>query len=147
MPEARQFCTFGLGGLHFGVDVGSVQEVIRHREMTRVPTASPVARGLINLRGQIVLAVDLRHRLGIEAPRPLDESLHVIIRAGDRPTSLLVDEIGEILDLGGLAMEAPPETIGAGVRAFLGGIYPLPDRLLMVLDAARLVDFEAEATP
>jgi purine-binding chemotaxis protein CheW len=145
MKSARQFCTFSLGGLLFGMDVRSIQEIIRHHEMTRVPTASPVVRGLINLRGQIVLAIDLRHRLGLDPRRTKAESIHVIIRTDDRPMSLLVDDVGDILDLGAEAIEPPPETIRDEIREFLDGLYKLPDRILLVLDAGRLADFDVAA--
>ena len=56
---AQQLCTFTLNGLYFGIEVEKVQEVIRHQQMTGVPLADPVVHGLINLRGQIVTAIDL----------------------------------------------------------------------------------------
>ena len=70
MSEDRQVCTFFLDGLFFGVEVLQVQEVIRYQEMTEVPLAPSVISGLINLRGQIVTAIDLRKRLDLrERPR------------------------------------------------------------------------------
>jgi purine-binding chemotaxis protein CheW len=145
MGCARQFCTFSLGEVSFGLDVRSIQEVIRHQEMTRVPAASPVVRGLINLRGQIVMAIDLRQRLGLPPRRPEDESIHVVLRTEDRPVSLLVDEVGDILDLGAEPMESPPETIRGEFRGLIVGICKLNDRLLLVLDAERVADFDAAA--
>jgi purine-binding chemotaxis protein CheW len=147
MGSQRQFCTFRLGELSFGVDVRSIQEIIGHREMTRVPTASPVVRGLINLRGQIVMAIDLRHRLGLAPQPPEMESINVILRSKDRPTSLLVDEVGDILDLAGEPMAPPPETIRGEIRGLTLGIYNLPDRLLLVLDPERVADFDAATEP
>jgi purine-binding chemotaxis protein CheW len=145
MGGVRQFCTFSLGELSFGMDVRSIQEVLRHHEMTRVPAASPAVRGLINLRGQVVMAIDLRHRLGLPPGRPEAGSIHVLIRTEDRPVSLLVDEVGDILDLGGEPMEPPPETIRGELGGLVVGIYKLSDRLLLVLDAGRVVDFDAAA--
>lgn len=145
MPTSNQFCTFALGPMHFGVHVRSVQEVIRHHEMTRVPTATAVVRGLINLRGQIVLAIDLHRRLGLESPPAGPDPINVIVRTDDRPLSLLVDEVGDILDFGAEATDPPPETIRPGLRRFLQGIYKLPDRLLLVLDVDQLADFDAAA--
>ncbi|MDZ4850469.1 MAG: chemotaxis protein CheW [Pirellulaceae bacterium] len=66
MIASRQLCTFYLDGHLFGVDARTVQEVIRYQEMTRVPKAPPSVSGLINLRGQIVTAIDLRTRLGLK---------------------------------------------------------------------------------
>ena len=95
MADEHQFCTFVLGGHHFGIDVLKVQEIIRYQEMTRVPLAPPVVRGLINLRGQIVTAIDLRRRL--ELPERTDGQLpvNVVVKTDDGAVSLLVDEIGD----------------------------------------------------
>src|SRR3954454_4627156 len=98
MADEHQYCTFYLDGSYFGLDVLHVQEVIRHQEMTRVPLAPPVVRGLINLRGQIVTALDLRRRL--ELPdRPADQPppVNVVVRTDDGAVSLLVDDIGDVL--------------------------------------------------
>ena len=145
MKTMQQFCTFSLGSLLFGVHVRSIQEVIRHQEMTRVPTASAIVRGLINLRGQIVLSIDLHRRLGLAATAPEGDSINVIIRTNDRPMSLLVDQVGDILDLGDASLDPPPETIEPGIRQYLEGISKLPGRLLLVLNVDRLADFDAAA--
>src|SRR5438445_1840154 len=99
MPARRQFCTFFLDELFFGVEVKKVQEVLRYQVMTRVPLAPPVVRGLINLRGQIVTAMDLRIRLQL-SELPADQlPMNVVVRDGDGATSLLVDRIGDVLEV------------------------------------------------
>src|SRR5258708_763943 len=99
MSTSNQYCTFHLENLFFGVEVQKVQEVIRYQEMTRVPLASHVVQGLINLRGQIVTAIDLRRRLELNE-RPADRlPMNVIVRTDDGPMSLLVDEIGDVLEV------------------------------------------------
>src|ERR1700743_3747788 len=99
MSHRRQLCTFFLQGLFFGVEVEKVQEVIRYQEMTRIPLSPPVIAGLINLRGQIVTAIDLRHQLEL-LPRKSDElPMNVVIRRDDGPISLLVDEIGDVVEV------------------------------------------------
>ena len=97
MINSKQFSTFLVNGLFFGVDVRHVQEVIRYQEMTRVPLAPAMVQGLINLRGQIVTAIDLRRRLEL-APRPADQlPMNVVVRTDDGAVSLLVDEIGDVV--------------------------------------------------
>lgn len=145
MSASRQYCTFRVGGLCFAVDVGCVQEVIHRQEMTRVPRASAVVSGLTNLRGQIVMAIDLGRRVGLESRGDGGESINVVIRAGDRPVSLVVDEVGDILDLRDDDRERPPETLPGSIRALVTGIHPLEDRLLLILDVGRVVDFDAAA--
>lgn len=145
-----QLCTFSLDGLHFGVDVLQVQEVLRFQEMTPVPLAPPETRGLINLRGQVVTAVDLRLRLGLaERPldglRPEDRPMNVIVRAGDDTVSLLVDHIGDVVEPAADALEPPPETLAGRVRDVITGVYKLDGQLLLVMDADRTLNLPARA--
>ncbi len=139
---SQQYCTFYLDGLFFGVEVMKVQEVIRYQEMTRVPLASDVVRGLINLRGQIVSALDLRRRLNLN-DRPKDQlPMNVVVRAGESVVSLLVDEIGDVLEASEDDFEQPPETLAKGAREMVHGVYKLPRQLLLILDTERAVNLE-----
>lgn len=145
MSISNQYCTFQLDNLFFGVEVQKVQEVIRYQEMTRVPLASPVVRGLINLRGQIVTAIDLRCRLEL---KPLPEGrlpMNVVVRTDDGPISLLVDEIGDVLEVNANTFERPPETLKGEARELIRGAYKLKDRLLLTLDTERVVEMNTEA--
>src|SRR5271170_1222411 len=99
MTGKQQFSTFVVDELLFGVGVEKVQEVIRYQEMTRVPLAPPGVKGLINLRGQIVTAIDLRSRLGLCERAAGNLPVDVVIRHKDGPVSLLVDEIGDVLEV------------------------------------------------
>lgn len=140
----RQYCTFTLDGLLFGVEVSSVQEVIRFQEMTEVPLAHRVVRGLINLRGQIVTALDLRRRLDL-AERPNGEHpMNIVVRTEDGAVSFLVDEIGDVVEVDGSEFERPPETLRGNARTLIPGAYKLQDRLLLVLDTARAANIKDE---
>ncbi len=146
MAETRQFATFFLDGLFFGVEVLKVQEVIRYQEMTRVPLAPPVVSGLINLRGQIVTAIDLRRRLRLRE-RPAGElPMNVVVRTDDGALSLLVDEIGDVLEVADDQLERAPETVDALARELLRGVSKLEDRLLLILDTERTVHLTEEAS-
>lgn len=139
MAESRQFCTFLLGDLYLGIDVARVQEVLRYQAMTQVPLAPPVVRGLINLRGQIIVAVDLRRRLGLP-DRTGALPANVVVRGADGPASLLVDEVDDVIAVDSSAFERPPDTLDAGTREILEGVYKLRTRLLLALDAERVLD-------
>jgi purine-binding chemotaxis protein CheW len=137
MAQTSQFCTFYLEHLLFGVELRGVQEVIRHLEITQVPLAPAVVRGLINLRGQIVTAVDLRRRLALP---PLAAGLlpmNLVVGSEDGAVSLLVDEIGDVAEVEESTFERPPETLTGPVRAMILGVYKLDGRLLHVLDTER----------
>ncbi len=145
MAVGRQFCTFFLNGLFFGVEVEKVQEVIRYQEMTKVPLAPPVVGGLINLRGQIVIALDLRRRIDLPDRAPDQLPMNVVVRTDESAVSLLVDEIGDVIEVDEAAFERPPETLQGASRDLIRGAYKLKDRLLIVLDANRIVRIENAA--
>ncbi|MGC1373642.1 MAG: chemotaxis protein CheW [Candidatus Sulfotelmatobacter sp.] len=149
MARTSQFCTFYLDKLLFGVELKGVQEVIRSLEMTRLPLAPAVVSGLMNLRGQIVTAVDLRRRLNLEAAAPDARPMNVVVRSEDGAVSLLVDEIGDVVEVEESSFETPPETLRGSVRTMILGVHKLNDRLLHVLDiekACEMADI-AESMP
>jgi purine-binding chemotaxis protein CheW len=144
VTATRQVCTFYLDGLFLGVDVQQVQEVIRYHEMTRVPRAPHVVEGLINLRGQIVTAIDLRRRLELN-DRPAGQfPMNVVVRTDDGVVSLLVDEIGDVLEVDEDTFERPPETLQGVARELIQGTYKLKDQLLLLLDTEKAVNISTE---
>ena len=144
VQASGQFSTFFVADLFFGVDVLNVQEVLRFQPMTPVPQAPEVIEGLINLRGQIVTAIDMRRRLQLP-PRAGDKSpMNMVVRTLDGAVSLLVDEIGDVLDMDAATYEPTPENLDPAARELIRGVYKLKDRLLLVLDAERTVDLAVE---
>lgn len=136
---AVQYATFFVNGLYFGVEVLTVQEVIRYQQMTRVPLAPPIVSGLINLRGQIVTAIDVRARFGMN-PRTAEQlPMNVVVRTDDGVTSLLVDEIGDVVEVQSSQFEPTPDTLRGVARDLVDGIYKLDSRLLLVLNVGRVV--------
>jgi purine-binding chemotaxis protein CheW len=142
MSSNRQFCTFYLDGLLFGVDLQNVQEVIRFLKTTRVPLAPPTVCGLLNLRGQIVTALDLRRRLDLTPLAQDSVPMNVVVRAADGTVSLLVDEIGDVVEVEDSSFEPPPETLRGAVRSMILGVHKLKDRLMHVLDVERACQIE-----
>ncbi|MGH3025203.1 MAG: chemotaxis protein CheW [Gaiellaceae bacterium] len=141
--ETRQFATFTVDKLLFGIEVYRVQEVIRYQDMTAVPLAARGAAGLINLRGEVVTAIDMRIRLGLP-PRPADElPMTGVVRIDDEPVSLLVDTIGDVASVSADQFEESPETMTGPGRALVLGAYKLEKQLLLVLDVDRAVDVGA----
>jgi purine-binding chemotaxis protein CheW len=140
-----QLSTFHVGKYLFGVDVSLVQEVVRLQMITPVPLASPEIAGLINLRGEVLTAIDLRARLGLPPAEGTREPVNVVVRVDDEPVSLLVDEIGGVLEVSQVPFEQTPSTVDERVRDLLLGAYTLPDRLLLALNAKRVLDVGAEA--
>jgi purine-binding chemotaxis protein CheW len=137
MAQTSQFCTFYLDNLLFGVELKGVQEVIRSLEMTKVPLAPAVVSGLINLRGQVVTAIDLRRRLELEPSPPGTMAMNVVLSSEDGSVSLLVDEIGDVVEVEESTFELPPETLRGSVRTMILGVHKLNDRLMHVLDTGK----------
>lgn len=139
--QSSQVCTFRVGDLFCGLPVSRVQEVLRHREMTHVPLAPGQVRGLINLRGQIVIAVDLRQTLGLTLLPVNENPMHIVVRGPSDSVSFLVDEICDVLQLDEEGFEVAPETVDRHIADLLRGVYKLEGRLLLVLDLTRLFEF------
>jgi len=138
-----QFATFYVADLFFGVDVLKVQEVLRFQQMTRVPLAPDVIEGLINLRGQIVTAIDMRRRLELPPRQDGLTPMNMVVRSGECAVSLLVDEIGDVIEVESSTYEQPPESLNPEARELIRGVYKLKDRLLLVLDTERTVELVA----
>ncbi len=137
---SHQYCTFMLDGHLFGVPVASVQEVLKQQDVTPVPLAPREVSGLINLRGQIVTTLDLRTRLGLSPRTAGGSSVSVVVRAADGgPVSLVVDQIGDVLEAEEGLLEPPPDTVPLEVRELVMGICKLDDRLMLLLDTERAV--------
>jgi len=143
MTDCKQFATFFIDGLFFGVDVLHVQEVLRFQPMTPVPQAPCVIEGLINLRGQIVTAIDMRRRLKMP-PRAEDQTaMNIVVRTQDGAVSLLVDEIGDVLEMDAASYELPPQNLDSAAKELIRGVYKLKDRLLLVLDEEKTVELRS----
>jgi len=137
MAHTSQFCTFYLDKLLFGVELKNVQEVIRWLDITTVPLAPAVVSGLINLRGQIVTALDLRQRLELEPSLAGTPAMNVVVRTEDGAVSLLVDEIGDVVEVEEASFEPPPETLRGSVRAMILGVHKLDRGLMHVLNTEK----------
>ena len=135
----QQLCTFHVGAHFFGVPVLHVQEVIRAQQMTIVPLAHAAVAGLINLRGQIVTAVDMRRHLDMPARDNDREPTNVILRTADGAVSLLVDDIGDVIEVDGATLAPVPPSMTGAARRMLTGVHVLKNQLLMVLDPERAV--------
>ncbi len=144
MDRGTQYATFFVHSMYFGVEVLKVQEVLRSQEMTHVPLAPKVIRGLINLRGQIVTAIDMRRRLGLP---PIDtdaQPMNVVVRSEEGAVSLLVDEIGDVIEVRPSWFETPPANIPPAQRALVDGVYKLDGKILLVLNTEKTLEVPAQ---
>jgi purine-binding chemotaxis protein CheW len=137
MAQPQQFCTFYLEKYLFGIELLKVQEVLQPLALSEVPLAPVAVRGLMNLRGQIIIAVDLRRQL--ELPERTDGKLpmNVVVRTDEDAVSLLVDEIGDVVEVTEESFEPPPETLHGRFRSVILGVHKLDKQLMHVLDTER----------
>lgn len=135
----QKYCTFYLDKYYFGIEVEQVQEIIRFQEITPVALAPEVVKGLINLRGQIVTAVDLRRLL--ELPDREDDSvpMNIVVRTPLGAFSLLADRIGDVLELADDSFEAPPDNLTGMAKKLIQRAYKLEGSLLLTMAIKKLV--------
>jgi purine-binding chemotaxis protein CheW len=138
MSSSQQFCTFYLDELLFGIESRLIQEVVRSLELTEVPLAPETVSGLMNLRGQIVLAIDLRRRLELP-PRPDGAApMSVVVHSSEGAVGLLVDDIGDVIEVDEETFEPSPETLPERLRSVILGVHKLDRRLMHVLATAQI---------
>jgi purine-binding chemotaxis protein CheW len=145
MSATRQLCTFVVCDELCGLDVAVVQEILRAPPPTRVPLAPAAVAGLMNLRGQIVVAVDLRRRLGLPPREAGLVPTTVVVRGAGGLAGLLVDAAGDVAEAREEAFVPPPGTLDGAARALVRGAYRLAERLLLTLDLERVLDVPHDA--
>ena len=137
--ETRQYSTFRINDLLLGIEVVKVQEVIRYQDMTVVPLAPDVIEGLINLRGQIVIAIDTRRSLGLPGATGDALPMNVVIHSDDGVVSLLVDDIGDVIDVPLDAYAPVPDNMPKEQRDLIECVYDLKEGLMLVLNTNRVL--------
>ena len=137
--DTRQYSTFRINDLLLGIEVVKVQEVIRYQDMTVVPLAPGAVEGLINLRGQIVIAIDTRRSLGLQRAADGRLPMNVVIQSDDGVVSLLVDDIGDVIDVPLNTYAPVPENMPPQQRELIECVYDLKEGLMLVLDTARVL--------
>jgi purine-binding chemotaxis protein CheW len=143
MSEAEntvEYVTATVGGQLFGLPISRVQDVFAPERLTRVPLAPPEIAGLLNLRGRIVTAIDMRLRLGLDALPADAPRMAVGVEFKGESYGLLIDVIGEVLKLPAIGREDNPVNLDAGLARVSAGVHRLEGKLLVVLDVDRVLD-------
>lgn len=144
MMASKQLTTFYIGKDLYGIDVSWVQEVTGPLQIVSVPLAPKFVSGLINLRGQIATAVGMKALFGLSCEMST-ESMSVICRFEGNLVALLVDSIGDVMEISEESFEMAPMTVSPSVRRFLSGVYKIDDALLSVVDVAKVSAIASEA--
>jgi purine-binding chemotaxis protein CheW len=144
-PVFTEFVTFTIAGQVFGLPIARVQDVFKPARITRVPLAGAEIAGVLNLRGRIVTAIDMRLRLEVKRRESGDAPMAIGIEAKGESFGLLVDAVGEVLKLPEAEREPNPINLDRKLAALAGGVYRLDGQLLVVLDIDRVLDLRAES--
>jgi purine-binding chemotaxis protein CheW len=139
-----EFVTFTIAGQAFGLPIGRVQDVFKPARITRVPLAGAEIAGVLNLRGRIMTAIDMRHRLDVKKREEGAAPMAIGIEAKGESFGLLVDTVGEVLKLPDADREPNPINLDGKLVALSAGVYQLEGQLLVVLDVDRVLDLRGE---
>lgn len=144
--DLNQLVVFNLGVEEFGINIMQVQEIIRMPDITRIPKSPEYVKGVINLRGKIIVVMDLDKRFGMQSNEMTDESRIVVVDIDGTIVGLVVDSVSEVIRLNTSNIEQTPEIITQKINAeYLEGVGKLDDRLLILLNLGNIVNDAAVA--
>jgi purine-binding chemotaxis protein CheW len=144
--DLHQLVIFNLGVEEFGVNIMQVQEIIRMPDITRIPRSPEYVKGVINLRGKIIVVMDLDRRFGMNETEMTDESRIVVVDIDGTIIGLVVDSVSEVIRLKGSNIEQTPEIITQKINAeYLKGVGKMDDRLLILLNLENILTETAAA--
>ncbi|MEI6723489.1 MAG: chemotaxis protein CheW [Betaproteobacteria bacterium] len=139
MSTTNSYATFYADKFYFGILTSEVLELTKVTDITPVPLAPPTITGLINLRGQIVTAVNMRRRLAVGQSDCQGETTTILIEKSGVMYGLLVDRVSDILELDEKDFETPPSSVSAEAKELIVGVSKLPGELLFILDTTKII--------
>ena len=145
LPSSNDYLTFRLAEQMFGLSVLQVNDVLGPQKITRAPLSPAAVAGVMNLRGRIVTAIDMRRCLNLP-PRESGAGMSVVIEHGGELFNLIIDAVGEVLPLDPARLEKVPATLDAMWRSIASNIYKTDRDLLVILDVAQLLDAAKNST-
>lgn len=141
----QQLVVFSLSGGGYGVDIGTVREIIRMQEITQIPKTPPYVEGVINLRGRVIPVLDLRKRFGLEVTEYTQETRIVVIDIGGTDIGAIVDEVTEVLRVPLGSIELPSDVVLGDDSEYVVGVVKLGERLVILLELARALSEDERA--
>lgn len=141
--ESVEFVTVTIAGQLLGIPILSVEDVLGPQKISQIPKADPAVAGVLNLRGRIVTAIDVRRRLGLPPSDSNANLMSVVVEHDREPYSLLIDSVGDVLKVPTSSYERNPATLDPRWAQVSAGIYRLDDELLVALEVGALLDFDA----
>lgn len=140
-----EYVTVLIGEQLFGLPISRVQDVFMPDRLTRVPLSAPEIAGVLNLRGRIVTAIDMRRRLDLPPREDGRASMAIGIEFKGESYGLLIDTVGEVHKLADDTMEANPVNLDQRLSRVAAGVHRLDGQLMVVLDVDRVLEMNGEA--
>ena len=144
----QQLVVFELANENYGVDISSVESIIKMQEITRIPHSPSFVEGITNLRGLVLPVIDLRKRFGLEAQEASRDSRIMVVAIGNVKVGMIVDAVSEVLRVPSESIEPPPSMTTTSKANFITGIAKLNDILVILLDLSKILttDEQVELT-
>jgi purine-binding chemotaxis protein CheW len=140
--ELNQLISFSIGEENYGVDIQKVKEVIRNREITRLPKTPSCIMGVINLRGDVIPILDLRDRFGLEHREYNEMTRVIVVEVDDRSIGMVVDSVSHVLRIGQAEIEPPPPIVGGISQEYLHGVGKIGEKLIVLLNIDKILTVE-----
>jgi len=140
----QQLVVFDLAGESYGINIAAVESIIKMQAITQLPQAPYYVKGVTNLRGAVLPVIDLRLRFDLAAQEVSRQTRIIIVTMGKIKVGVVVDGVSEVLSVPDDAIEAIPPTVSTANSAFLKGIVRLEQRLIILLELSKVLDYEEQ---
>ena len=141
VDELLQMVVFQLGGEEFGVEIMKVQEIIRMPEITQIPQSPEYVEGVINLRGKIIVVINLDKRFNLRSKEVDEHSRIIVVEIGNNVVGMIVDSVNEVLRIPASSIDPAPELVTSSVsKEYITGVGKMDGRLLILLDLAKVLN-------
>ena len=135
----NQLVVFDLAHEHYGLEIAAVEGIIKLQPITAVPHAPAFVEGVTNLRGKVLPVIDLRKRFGLSREEPTKDTRIVVVEMGGTTVGIVVDGVSEVLRISPEAVEPPSPIVTTVDSAFIKGIAKVAERLIILLDLAKVL--------
>jgi purine-binding chemotaxis protein CheW len=141
----KQLVIFELGTEHFGIDISTVEGIVKILDITKVPQAPACVEGVANLRGQVIPIVDLHKRFGMASSEKTNETRIVVAHVGSMKIGMIVSSVSEVLTIDDSCIEPPPSMVSNVNSSYIIGIANIEKQLVILLDLAKVLTIEEQA--
>jgi purine-binding chemotaxis protein CheW len=139
--QSEQLVTFIVADQHFGIPALRVRDVLREQPLTQVPLAQAEIAGVMNLRGHIVPAINVRARLSVPPATPTAGKMCIVVEMGGDAFCLVVDVVGDVIAIKTSEIEPNPGSLQSSWAQLSRGLFRLGDKLLLLLDVDELLNY------